>query len=235
MASSFGPNDTLASTVTVIPAGTINAAGLSSLSLYADTTITIDSGAQITLSPGGNFTAYARRIEDYGSVSVPAGQINLIISDYLPPDTQLTGEIFLGSGSSLDVSGQKIDNTLAGNTSAAAPVSGQIGGGSISIEDQTDNGQGVFISGASTKVENGKTVVIPAAVVDVSGGYVISPKGSVTGGNAGSLTIQGTNIMLNGDLRGYALADANGKISGGSITLNSTNISVESTAPEWPE
>ena len=235
LASSFGPNDTLTSTVTVIPAGTINAAGLSSLSLYADTTITIDSGAQITLLPGGKFTAYARRIEDYGSVSVPAGQINLIIWDYLPADTQLTGEIFIGSGSSLDVSGQKIDNTLAGNTSAAAPVSGQIGGGSISIEDQTDNGQGVFISGASTKVENGKTVVIPAAVVDVSGGYIISPKGSVTGGNAGSLTIQGTNIMLNGDLRGYALADANGKISGGSITLNSTNISVENTAPVWPE
>ncbi|MGA9110651.1 MAG: filamentous haemagglutinin family protein [Smithella sp.] len=226
--------DTLASTVTVIPAGTINAAGLSSLSLYADTTITIDSGAQITLSPGGNFTAYARRIEDYGSVSVPAGQINLILSDYLPADAQLTGEIFLGSGSSLDVSGQKIDNTLAGNTSAAAPVSGQISGGSISIEDQTDNGQGVFISGASTKVESGKTLVIPAAVVDVSGGYVISPKGSVTGGNAGSLTIQGTNIMLNGDLRGYALADANGKISGGAITINSTNISVENTAQEWP-
>ena len=234
LASGFGPNDTLASTVTVIPAGTINAAGLSSLSLYADTTITMDNGAQITLSPGGNFTALARRIEDYGTISVPAGQINLFISDYLP-SAQLTGEIFLGSGSSIDVSGQKIDNTLAGNTSAAAPVSGQIGGGSISIEDQTDNGQGVFISGASTKVENGKTVVIPAAVVDVSGGYVISPKGSVTGGNAGSLTIQGTNIMLNGDLRGYALADANGKISGGSITLNSTNISVDSTAPEWPD
>ena len=232
---SFGPNDTLASTVTVIPAGTINAVGLSSLSLYADTTITIDSGAQITLSPGGNFTAYARRIEDYGSVSVPAGQINLILSDYPPADTQLTGEIFLGSGSSLDVSGQKIDNTLAGNTSAAAPVSGQIGGGSISIEDQTDNGQGVFISGASTKVESGKTLIVPAAVVDVSGGYIISPKGSVTGGNAGSLTIQGTNIMLNGDLRGYALADANGKISGGSITLNSTNISVENTTPVWPD
>ncbi|MGD0277879.1 MAG: filamentous hemagglutinin family protein [Smithella sp.] len=221
LSSNFGPTDTLSSDVTIVPASTINAAGLSNLSLYADTSITTESGSQINLLPGGTFTAFARRIEDYGSISVPSGAINLIISDYLPSDKQLTGEIFLGSGSSLDVSGQKIDNTLAGDTSASSPASGQIGGGSISIEDQTDNGQGVFIQSG--------------AVVDVSGGYIISPKGSVTGGNAGRLTIQGSNIMLNGDLRGYALADANGKISGGSITLNSTNISVDSTAPEWPE
>jgi hypothetical protein len=41
--------------------------------------------------------------------------------------------------------------------------------------------------------------------------------------------------MLNGDLRGYSLADPNGAISGGSITLSSTNITVDRTAPAWPD
>ena len=212
LSSSFGVDDILSSDVTIIPAGTINAAGLSNLSLYADTTITTESGAQINLSPGGAFTAFARRIEDYGSISVPSGAINLIISDYLPPDDNLSGRIFLASGSILDVSGQRIDNTLKGNTSALLLSTGQTGGGSISILDETDNGQGVFIKSG--------------AMVDVSGGYFIDQKGNVTGGNAGSLNIQGTNIMLDGDLRGYALADVSGKIKGGSITINSTNITV---------
>jgi filamentous hemagglutinin family protein len=235
LSSNFGLSDALSSDVTVISASTINAAGLSNLSLYADTTITTESGAQINLSPSGAFTAFARRIEDYGSISVPSGVINMIISDYLPAVDGLDGRIFLASGSTLDVSGRRIDNTLAGTTSAVSSDTSRTSGGTINLYDETDNGQGVFISGASTKVENGKTVVIPAAVVDVSGGYVIDAKGNVTGGSAGSLNIQGTNIMLDGDLRGYALADVNGKINGGSITINSTNITVASTSYLWPE
>ena len=221
LSSNFGLSDALSSDVTVISASTINAAGLSNLSLYADTTITTESGAQINLSPGGTFTAFARRIEDYGSISVPSGVINMIISDYLPPDTQLTGEIFLGSGSTLDVSGRRIDNALAGTTSAVSSDTSRTSGGTINLYDETDNGQGVFIKSG--------------AIVDVSGGYVIDAKGNVTGGSAGSLNIQGTNIMLDGDLRGYALADVNGKINGGSITINSTNITVASTSYMWPE
>jgi filamentous hemagglutinin family protein len=221
LGSSFGPDDILPNDVTVVPAETINEAGLSNLSLYADTTITTESGAQINLSPGGSFTAYARRIEHDGSISVPAGAISLTISDLLPSVADLIGKIFLDSGSSLNVSGQRIDNTMTGTTAAVTSGAGQTSGGTINIYDETDNGQGVFIKSG--------------AVVDVSGGYVINQKGNVTGGSAGSLNIQGSNIMLDGDLRGYALTDANGKINGGSITLNSTNIIVEQTSPEWPE
>jgi filamentous hemagglutinin family protein len=221
LSSGFGPDDILPSDVTVVPAETINEAGLGNLSLYADTTITTESGAQINLSPGGTFTGYARRIENYGSISVPSGTINLIISDYLPAAAGLDGRIFLASGCSLNVSGQRIDNTLTGKTAALSLGSGQTGGGTISIYDKTDNGQGVFIKSGAT--------------VDVSGGYIIDQKGNVTGGSAGSLSVQGTNIMLDGDLRGYALADVNGKINGGSITINSTNITVAKTSPLWPE
>jgi filamentous hemagglutinin family protein len=219
--SDFGADDVLSSDITVLPAETINKAGLGNLSLYADTTITTQSGAQINLSPGGSFTAFARRIEHNGSISVPAGKIDLIISDLLPFVTDLSGRIFLDSGSSLNVSGQIIDNTLTGKTTALSSDTGRTGGGTISIYDQTDNGQGVFIKSGAT--------------VDVSGGYIIDQKGNVAGGSAGSLNIQGSNIMLDGDLRGYALADVNGKINGGSITLNATDITVAKTSPLWPE
>ncbi|HUN55821.1 MAG TPA: filamentous hemagglutinin family protein [Smithella sp.] len=221
LGSSFGPNDNLPNDLTVIPVSTINAAGLSNLYLSADTTITTDSGTQINLLPGGTFTAYARSIEHNGSIIVPSGTITLKLSDYLPPVNGLSDRIFLASGSILDVSGQKIDNTLKGNTSAVSYGAGQIGGGTINILDETDNGQGVFVKSG--------------AVVDVSGGYFIDSKGNVTGGNAGALMIQGTNIMLDGDLRGYALADASGKIRGGSITINSTDITVANASSEWPQ
>jgi filamentous hemagglutinin family protein len=219
--SSFGVDDILSSDVTVIPADTINTAGLSNLSLYADTTITTDSGTQINLSPGGAFTAYARRIEHYGNINVPDGTVNLFLSDYLPAVADLNGRIFLASGSTLDVSGRRIDNTLTGATSAVSSDTSRTSGGTINIYDETDNGQGVFIKSG--------------AIVDVSGGYVIDQKGNVTGSKAGNLNIQGTNIMLDGDLRGYALADVRGKIQGGSITINSTNITVANTSPLWPE
>ena len=85
-------------------------------------------------------------------------------------------------------------------------------GGQVTIEDETDHGRGVFIQAG--------------ADVDVSGGYQIDRKGKVTGSSAGSVAIQGANILLDGDLRGYALANTNGKISGGTISLTSKEIHV---------
>ena len=219
----FGSDPTqfqLTNQQTVIAADIVNTAGLGSLSLYANTKITTDSDAHIQLSAGGNFTAYARRIENAGEISVPSGTITMTVADYILPDEELTDEIFLASGSRLDVSGERIDNSLAGKSADGVIAYGQIGGGTINLLDKTDKGQGVFIQ--------------TGAIVDVSGGYTIYQNGNVTGGNAGSLNIQGSNIMLNGELRGYALADPDGQISGGSVTLSATNITVDNTVPSWP-
>ena len=69
----------------------------------------------------------------------------------------------------------------------------------------------------------------------MSGGYLIDQKGKVAGGNAGLLDIQGSKIVLDGDLRGYALSDPNGKLLGGSVTLRSKNIRVATKAYETPD
>jgi hypothetical protein len=129
------------------------------------------------------------------------------ITGGLPPDQRQ--RIVIGSKSGLDVSGERIDNTRTVDNNAYLNL-GLLNGGSISIIDMTDNGDGVFMASG--------------AVVDVSGGHRIDRKGKITGGNAGALDIQGVNIMLNGDLRGYALADPDGKLLGGKITLTSANI-----------
>jgi filamentous hemagglutinin family protein len=219
-------------TPTYLSAKTLNNAGLANIDLYSNLTISMDSDVSLNLQPGGSFNAYTRRIDIEGGIKIPQGTITLetvqnITSaeglsgqpnnqNYQPLPNGLPEGIVLGPTSSLDVSGKKI-NLESGNVSAGA---GLTAGGSVSLLDETDLGSGVFI--------------MAGAVVDVSGGYIINQSGNVTGGNAGFLSIQGSNIMLGGDLRGYALADANGDISGGSIILTSTNITVSNTAQVWP-
>jgi filamentous hemagglutinin family protein len=219
---------------TVISAKTLNDAKLGSLNLVADLTIATASDAHLMLQPGGSFSATARQIGHQGSIEVPAGSINLNAAQnltsqkdpngndngtaYTHPD--LDEKITLASGSRLDTSGEKIDNSNVGMTGADSLKYGRIEGGSISIMDKTDNGSGVFMQ--------------TGAIVDVSGGYSIDRKGKVTGGNAGVLSIQGSNIELDGELRGHALADPNGKILGGAITLASKEIHVASKAYSRP-
>ncbi|HVO67127.1 MAG TPA: filamentous hemagglutinin N-terminal domain-containing protein, partial [Syntrophales bacterium] len=215
---------------TVLSASILNAAGLGTLNLFANLAVSTGEDATIRLQPGGSFSATARRIDHQGKITVPGGAINIIIGQNLTSQKDAAGsdnptgyiinmqekeEIVLGKSSLLDVVGEKIDNSMRAGRSIDALRFGHTTGGSISIKDKTDAGAGVSIRSG--------------AVVDVSGGYTIDQKGKVTGGSAGLLDIQGSNIVLDGDLRGYALSDANGKLLGGSVTLRSTNIRV---APE---
>jgi len=207
---------------TEISAKIINAAALGSLYLYANAKITTDSDASITLAPGGTFYAQAGRIEHYGKITVPAGTINMETADGInvsTADVPQNEEIYLASGSSLNVAGQQVDNSLVGKISDASVQSGQIQGGTISLLDTASNGRGVFIQSG--------------AVLDVSGGYQISPNGKITGGNAGTLEVRGSTLMLEGDIRGYALAGSQGQIQGGQIILQAETVDVQNSQPDW--
>lgn len=209
---------------TFLSAEILNEAGLGTLNLTANLTISTAETASIRLEPGGVFTADARRIEHQGAIVVPGGAIRLIAGQNLttekdaagydnPPDNYISLEekIVLGKKSRLDASGERVDRRVSwggGNPQGFSHASGGI----ITIRDQTDRGKGVFIP--------------QGAVIDVSGGYVINADGKVAGGHAGLLEIQGSQILLDGDLRGFALSDEKGAILGGSITLQSLNIRV---------
>jgi len=214
---------------TRISAEILNSAGLGTLNLAANLTISIEEDAAIGLEPGGSFSAKARRVEHLGEITVPGGSVRLIANQNLttekdsrghenPPEQviQLEEKIVLGPKSRLDVSGERIDNRNAAIKGLDTLGFAHTTGGSIAIKDQTDHGKGVFIQSG--------------AVVDVSGGYVINPNGTVAGGSAGLLDIQGANILLDGDLRGYALSDENGSILGGSVSIRSVNIRVAPTS-----
>ena len=109
--------------------------------------------------------------------------------------------------------GERIDNTTAaGITNGVAPAA-YTNGGSVNILDQTVSAQGV--------------AVMPGALIDVSGGWLINSTGKVTGGNAGSLTVQGNSLVLEGTLEAQSLVGN----KGGAITLTAPNVTMAAAAP----
>jgi filamentous hemagglutinin family protein len=220
--ASFKPGDSLPFSNTILSAATLTNAGLGTLSLAANTTITIEKGAQVTLNPGGAFNAWARSIEDYGGITAPAGSINLSLqtdmttNQYNPSYVNIPfGEmIYIGPSASLVAAGQRIDNSVPGSSlNTGVIAAGYTSGGSVSLLDQTVTGQGVAI--------------MPGALIDVSGGWLINSGGKVTGGNAGTVTLQGSSIILDGTLNAQSLLGN----KGGTLSVIAANVTVAPTTP----
>lgn len=208
---------------TYVSASLINDAGLDTLRLYSRTGLNISKDAEIRLAPGGYFDGRGRSIIHEGEISVPGGQIDLKLQSNITTDAIIDNKanpeyvsqddlgherIFLASGSSLSVAGEKINNLSYGNKADLLYESGILDGGDIRISDETVYGEGV--------------IVREDASIDVSGGYDIDEKGKISGGNAGMVDIHGVTVLLDGDLNGYSLPGLNG----GSISLHSASVSV---------
>ncbi|MGO9018926.1 MAG: filamentous haemagglutinin family protein [Syntrophobacteraceae bacterium] len=219
----FGPSDQpyVSPQPTILSTNILNAAGLSNLQIYANTTITIDAGAQVSLNPGGSFTAVSRQILNQGAISAPGGQVSLTLVDTVtsfepisPSNPALVSQIILSGGSSIDVSGQQIDNSTLNGSAGTSDNFSFIGGGKVSLFDDTQSGTGI--------------VMQQGASINVSGGYGINQNGKLTGGNAGSLSMQGSNIILQGNLAGYSLVGNNG----GTIQLIAQTVEVAASSSQ---
>ncbi|MEI6827881.1 MAG: filamentous hemagglutinin N-terminal domain-containing protein, partial [Desulfuromonadales bacterium] len=219
----FGVNDQLPGSLTELSATQLSHAGLSTLSLFSNTNVMIESGARLALARGGSFTAKGRRIENSGEVIVPGGSASFILQDNItaipkvngfenPLYTSIISNLFFAPGSLVSVRGETIDNSRMGLTDSGVPGNGILNGGRIAIKDVTVSG--------STSGNN--LVVAPGATLDVSGGYLIDQSGKVNGGDAGSLELRAMNLSLGGELRGLALA---GK-KGGEVILHTGDIVV---------
>ncbi len=243
----FGANDTVpvvsrysdgtgAIPTTYLAAESINSAGLSNVQLNANTSIKIDSQAHIELAAGAQFRALARRIEHEGSIDIPAGSVTFAIKDNVttPVTVETSGEanpnhvslqerVYLAAGSEIDVSGRKVDNSTA-ESSGSYVIIGEnhINGGEINILDS-------HFPAANTPADG--IFVDRKATLDVSGGYVIDEEGKVTGGDAGTIVMQGKTIVLDGQLKGYSLVGNDG----GKIVLYAHNITVAQSALALPE
>ena len=212
--STFGAEDPLSSSTTYLSGRTLSDADLGFIYLATNTQLTLQPGAAVTVNPGGTFIARARRIEDYAAITALGGAIKLGIESNIKqdPSSTLEEKIYVGAGSSLIASGEKVNNMVLGNSPAAKVTSGHLDGGTIEVLDKTVTGQGV--------------AVMPGALIDVSGGYQIDSASKITGGNAGTLSLQGSSLSVQGDLRGYSLA---GK-DGGAISLHASRVNVLSSA-----
>ncbi|TWJ16696.1 filamentous hemagglutinin family protein [Geobacter argillaceus] len=208
---------------TILSTRLINSAGLAAINLSANTSITTDRSAGIELRPGGVFSAVARRVEHNGRISAPSGTVKLFAADNATtyadtPDKEFDAaygsKIYLASGSSISVAGERVDNLVNGSSQAPA----RLNGGKITVEDMTDNVS--FIAGRGLAVNKG-------AVLDVSGGYVIDAGGKIKGGDAGSILLQGAALVANGDFRGFSLPGR----KGGGITLQADNVEVSVATP----
>ena len=226
--STFGPGDQPydpnALSTTYLSTQKLSAAGLSNLQIAANLALTVTGDADISLRPGATLTLDARAIDFYGKINVPSGIVNLTAIDnvtafppldgsssnprYVPLDSQ----IYLANGSQINAAGQHIDNSLASSPSGGAAPFTYITGGFVTIQNESYLTQGVIAAAGS--------------LIDVSGGYGISRTGVVTGGNAGSLFIQGAGIVLDGKLKGYSIQGNNGGI----ITLDAQSITVAPSA-----
>jgi filamentous hemagglutinin len=213
------PEGAPAPAVSSIATRFLNDAGLSSVALYANTGITVAQGARLALNQGGSFKAESLRIENRGSITAPGGSISLVTGDNLtsnpanPGFQDIPQSLVLARGSSLSVAGRAIDNTPGSAAQAGGSASGLIKGGSITLADHRAGGAGV--------------AVLEGALLDVSGGYRMDAKGNLTGGDAGTLSITGATLALDGTLRGLSLPGS----QGGNLALQTAAVEIAAAAP----
>ena len=213
---------------TVLSAKTLNEAGLQSIQLYSNTQLLIEKDARLAFAAGGQFTGQARRIVDKGVLESRGGNIALqiggnVTTDQYLPDGQLNGNyiplealglelIHLAGGSRIDMSGDRIDNSAAFLREEPL-LSGIIDGGSISLVDYANFGQGILLE--------------KEAFLNVNGGYQIDAAGKVDGGGGGTVSMTATTIILDGTMTGLSIEGW----AGGSLNLSADEISVSPTNP----
>ena len=218
----FDPTtDLLMDNVSIISAEILNAAKLSKISLAAVESIIVESDTAIVLDPDSSISMQARHVEHNGSIVVPGGSVTLELASnftsdpsdeehYISAETLGYERIYLASDSVIDVSGEQIDQSQSTQISGTFSYPVEIGGGSVSLMDYTQSGEGI--------------IVMAGASIDASGGWQIEADGTITGGDAGTIEIAGSNIFLEGELCAYALDGADG----GELILHAEQVTVSS-------
>ena len=233
---------------TLISDSLLNESGAQRISLRSNTRVTIEKHAAVTLLPGGVNAALdiqAREILHQGTISAPGGKVSFTSWDTAAsldrdPDqaglqesfTGYVPGIYLDEGSVISVAGEEVDNLAAASLGRDLRFTANLDGGEIVLQDQTwfaehgGNYLGTPVQGGTTRQG---VIVRGGAVLDVSGGYMIGADSKVNGGNAGSLTMKGANLVLDGEVRGYGYL---GK-KGGQITLHADSLAIEHGDEPW--
>ena len=194
----------------------------------SDGTITVPESTPLTAPLRGSITFSAAKITIGSAVTAPAGALAFNVFDYSPfslvtlkatvgattPAVDLTRGVFaLAPSASLSTAGLVTDNRLGASGPAGLPP--LIDGGSVAINAFTAD-------------------LAAGSVINVSGGFSISPSGTRSYGAGGSITINagrdpnissllGGKLSLGSTLEGYS----GGK--GGSLTIQAPLIRIGGT------
>ncbi|MBT0666138.1 filamentous hemagglutinin family protein [Geobacter pelophilus] len=215
----YSPYASFSDTTTFLDSGILNAAKLGTLSIHSNSGFTTEAGSSIDLAPAGSLKVTARSIDHAGAITVPAGKVSLVAQDNITSYPELdnkpngryegmTSGIVLQRGSLVSVAGERVDKSPGTRSPADLARVAHTTGGELTVTDRTVDGSGVKVEAAST--------------LDVSGGFLINDAGAVTGAKAGTLTIGGSVLTLDGNLKGHSLLGSNG----GKIILNAGEIVV---------
>lgn len=209
--------------VSTLSTETLNDAGLAEIVLSVRESIIVEKAAAIHMDPTSSLTLAGRHIAHRGTVTIPDGSVNLVLSSNLTSDYSNSAyinsadlgyeRVFLAGDSRIDVSGQQVDLSEAVQLNGAIPDPGKINGGDVILEDWTVAGEGV--------------IIMPGAGIDVSGGWRVDDTGQVAGGDGGTIQIAGSSILLEGDLYAHSLSGA----TGGRLRLHAQKVIVTADTP----
>ncbi|RRJ94968.1 filamentous hemagglutinin N-terminal domain-containing protein [Opitutaceae bacterium TAV4] len=215
--------------------------GIGSLEIYATEDIKVVEGTSLDLGTRGSAVLAAREITVDGALRAAGGSITLRAdlagqprrSDSGPGQPEAPSPrpplwITLGENAVLDVSGQWVNDFMgAGN----APVA--IDGGTVTLITNELTPYNNLISLGGVGVGSGVITLTQGSLIDVSGGGYVNPRGRLARlGNAGSIAIGATEVVLGDDiatydgLRGHALATTTSAGRGGRLSLTHRAIQI---------
>jgi filamentous hemagglutinin family protein len=195
----------------LLSASALSGMGLSELSLQTSGKITVDSGADLVLAPGGDFTGLSgRALTINGTVTIPSGAINLTTAQLLSqgsvilPDSQALGSYDITINGALSVAGLWTNDDLA--QQGALKGASYLSGGSITLAAAPS----VTLYAATASVTDSLDGAQPAVNTDISGSILI---------NSGALLNLSTGGYVS-DVGALTLTDKSGNpLKGGNLTL----------------
>ncbi|MDP2177149.1 filamentous haemagglutinin family protein [Methylicorpusculum sp.] len=186
-----------------LQSGLIAQSGIQNASFLANGSITVAGASTVRLSDGGHLNLQGGSIAINGNIKGVSANVSLKTETI----GALDGSILIGQGSTIDLQGGWVNDLITPFASIdKTPIS--IKGGTFSAK------------------ANGDITLKAGSEIDVSGGAWKNTSGNVEAGDAGKVQLvasgdlTGSNITLNGLLKGYGLKN------GGTLELEANAVAI---------
>ena len=213
LAASFDLNSVLPDTL-ILGTAPFRQGGFSRLEIHTARKIELPADSHLVTKPSGEVNLSSQTLDIQGDITSPGGTIRLATHENSSSTNPADYALVIGPHASISAAGLWVNNlTNPGSTPAV------IDGGSVQLNSTAD------------------LVLSSGSMVDVSGGGQQQINGRIFG-NAGQISLttgrtglsdgsRGTaRIQLDGSLRGYALSDGKTTGQGGTLTVNTSNVTI---------